>query len=192
MERTRKQCSTSARRDFRFRVGPQSVAKVHRHYKPSRYRLEPEEIAVKAPSSPRWQFSVRGMLLFTALVAGVLSFAVKLPDLFRFALIMAAIGSFIAAIMETANFATSERRPRLATFSWLAFGLFFTLFATLGGLTQIREFRAGFRDPVAMGILVVMSLCAVLCFYRATRAFLGRAASGHSPSRHSAGELDMK
>jgi hypothetical protein len=125
------------------------------------------------PAMSRWQFSVRGMLLFTALVAAVLSVAVKLPDVFRVALIVIAAVSLLAAIMWTANFATSDTRPRLATISWLAFAAFFSAFATIGFQVAYESMMAGYElDVVAAGIVAVMSVCASLCFYRGGRAFV--------------------
>jgi hypothetical protein len=125
------------------------------------------------PVISRWQFSVRALLLFTALVAAVLSVAVKLPDVFQVALIVIAAVSLFAAIMCTANFATSDMRPRLATISWLVFAAFFSTFAAIGFHVAYESTMSGYElDVVAAGIVAVMAVCASICFYRGGRSFV--------------------
>lgn len=135
--------------------------------------MSDEPSARSKPRRGRWQFSVRGLLFATALVAGVLAVAVQLPTLFQVALIVTSIGCFFAAVMWTANFATSDRRPLLAVVSWTLFGAFFSLYAVAVALLA-REYNDASVAPtwgfVLGGIAAVMAVCALVCFFRARRS----------------------
>jgi hypothetical protein len=134
--------------------------------------MSDEPSADPTAGKKRWQFSVRGLLLFTAVVAAVLSVAAQLPALFHVLLITASIGCFLAAAMWTANFATSETRPLLAACTWLVFGAFFSQYGATAALLvrEHRESQTPMWGFVVGGIAAVMAACALVCFYRAGRA----------------------
>jgi hypothetical protein len=117
----------------------------------------------------RWQFSTRSLLFLMAMVSAVLAFAVSLPDVFRYFLLVASVSLFVAALLQSANFLTSDRRPLLAMLAWSILGMFFALFAFLC-------FRAvlvlGMTDVIAIGLGLVMGSCCMVCGYRALRSFL--------------------
>ena len=70
----------------------------------------------------RWQFSLCALLVVTAVVAVVVSVAVRMPPLLR---LIAGVVCFLFVVIQALEFATSERRPTLAAFSWVLFGLLF-------------------------------------------------------------------
>lgn len=116
-----------------------------------------------------WQFSTRSLLFLMAVVSAVLAFAVSLPDAFRYVLIVASVSLFVAALLQSANFLTSERQPLLAMLAWLILGMFFALFA----LVCLRAVLVlGMTDVIAIGLGLVMSSCSLVCGYRAVRSFL--------------------
>jgi len=116
----------------------------------------------------RWQFSLRGLLFLMAAVSLVLAFAVSLPDIFKLILIIAAAVLFVIGLFQSANFATSERRPRLAALSWTVLGAFFALFALL----CVRGLMAHEAvDFVALVMACTMSACCAVCVFSAYRSF---------------------
>lgn len=118
-------------------------------------------------SERRWQFSVRGLLVLTAIVSFVLAFAVTLPIAFRWMLIVAAPVLILAAILTSANFATSESRPRLALISWSVLGAFFGLYAFAVACAVIQSGDGEVAGPLlGFSILVV---CFVACVVRGFR-----------------------
>jgi hypothetical protein len=122
----------------------------------------------------RWQFSTRGLLVLTAIVSFVLAFAVRLPTVFTVILLIAAPVLLLIAVFHTANFATSDRRPRIALLSWLMFATFFALYSSAilsAGLQNERGVSGG-----AIFGLSIMCLCCVICLLRAWQSFrlLGR------------------
>ena len=121
-------------------------------------------------NSSRWQFSIRGLLVLTAIVSLVLAFAVNLPDVFRIMLIVAAPVLVVAAVLQSANFATSDRRPRLSVLSWSVLGAFFAMYAV--ALFRLL-FQPGVDDDGGLFIgLGLMGGCFLICMYRAYRSYL--------------------
>ena len=59
----------------------------------------------------RWQFSLRALLVVTAVVAVVVSVAVRMPPVLR---LIAGVVCFLYVVIQALEFATSERRPILA------------------------------------------------------------------------------
>ena len=140
---------------------------------------------MESPPRRRWQFTIRGMLLFTAIVSSMLCFAVKLPLLFQITLVVIAIGCFLSAILWTANFATSDRRPWLAILSWSAFGSFFLFFAAAALLSTVNSLARGYGlDYMAAGLFGVMGICSVICGFGAVRAFAAAAQRAACRRRH--------
>jgi hypothetical protein len=121
-------------------------------------------------SASRWQFSTRSLLVLTAILSIVLAFAVKLPIAFRVALILAAPILLLIAILSVANFATSDRRPRLSIFSWLLLGMFFGLYAiAIARMVLIVGGRNAERwTYVTLGIAAA---CCLICAYRVWRSY---------------------
>jgi hypothetical protein len=119
---------------------------------------------------PRRQFSIRGLLVLTAIISAVLAFAVRLPDVFRVLLIIAVPVLLIVAIFQSANFATSDRRPRIALLSWIALGIFFTLLAI--GMFRMMVVAGGdlVTGPI-IGLCILIG-CAATCAVRAGRCYL--------------------
>jgi hypothetical protein len=114
-----------------------------------------------------------------------------MPFFFQLALVIAAITCFLVAVMWTANFATSDLRPRLAMASWIALGAFFSAFATLWFLVVYGSKAAGYElEPVDTGLVLVMAVCGLICFYRAGRAFVRacRFGTGRPLSPHDGAE----
>jgi hypothetical protein len=140
-----------------------------------------ERSTMKSTPTPHWQFSIRSMLLFTSAVAAVLAVAVRLPTFFQVALFVASIGCVLAAIFWTANAATADSRPRVAAVSWLAFGFYFSIYVVIvsGAVARDRSvvtenLRNGrdTNDIFLAASVGVMAACALVCFYRAMRAFV--------------------
>ena len=117
-----------------------------------------------------WQFSIRGILFLTAIVSGVLAFAVRMPTFFQALLISAVPILFIVGLLQGANFATSDRRPRMAIVAWSLLGLFFAFYtgALFWQLSQ-TEFDFHALPPFFLGISI-MGGSFVVCIFRAYRA----------------------
>jgi membrane protease YdiL (CAAX protease family) len=122
-------------------------------------------------SSKRWQFSTRSLLLLTAVVSAVLALAVSLPIWFQ-VMIWAAIPVLIVvALFQSANFLTSDRRPRLATLSWTMLAGFFGFYSA--AILSLYFARAPASDEVTSRIMFgVMATCSVICVIRACRSLL--------------------
>lgn len=127
----------------------------------------------------RWQFSVRSLLVLTAILSLVLAFAVNLPGLFKIMLIVAAPVLLIAAILQSANFATSDRRPRLAVLSWSLLGAFFAVYAV--AIIRLLVQAGGDRVDGPLLGLAIMAICCLACAYHAYRSFMLIGRSGHDP-----------
>jgi hypothetical protein len=126
----------------------------------------------------RWQFSTRSIFVLVAVLSAVLAFAVNLPEVFQGLLLMAVPICIVIAILQSANFATSDRRPRLATISWALLAVFFALFCR--GIWSLFINQAPASDDVASLILFgVMATCCAICAYRAWRSYMQ---SGRPPT----------
>ena len=133
-------------------------------------------------NSSRWQFSTRSLLVLTALVSVVLAFAVKMPAVFQVMLLLAALVLVVVAIFQTANFATSDNRPRLAVVAWLLLTSFFVIYCA--GIAMSLTLRAPTSvTPGWLSLFGVMATCAVLSVYRACRSFR-QIGCQHAPERH--------
>jgi hypothetical protein len=117
----------------------------------------------------RWQFSIRGLLIVTAFVSLVLAIAVRLPILFTVCLSVTAPTLLMIAVLQSANFATSERRPRLALIAWIMLAAFFALysFAILRASVLGENGVSGF----AIFGLAIMSLCLITCLSKAWQSY---------------------
>lgn len=117
----------------------------------------------------RCQFSTRSLLVLTAIVSVVLAVAVRMPAVFQVALMVAAPVLFVVAIFQSANFATSDRRPRLALVAWTALGSFFAIysFAIYWFGLQGQESVSAF----AVVLFCVMAGCCLICLAEAWRSF---------------------
>ncbi len=112
----------------------------------------------------RWQFSLRALLVVTAVVAVAVPVAVRMPPLLR---LIAGVVCFLFVVIQALEFATSERRPILAAFSWVLFGLLFVaigLFvgSIFGGALRMEE----------IAFLLLMGGCALICLFHAGKALL--------------------
>jgi len=116
----------------------------------------------------RWQFSIRSLLFLMAAVSLILAFAVTLPEIFKLLLIVAAAVLFVVGLLQSANFATSNRRPRLAVVSWSLLGLFFALLALLCLRVLVASETA---DVVMIFLSGTMSACCLVCVVNAFRSF---------------------
>jgi hypothetical protein len=118
----------------------------------------------------RWQFSIRGILFLTAIVSGVLAFAVRMPAFFQSLLIAAVPILFVVGLLQGANLATSDRRPRMAAVAWSTLGLFFAFYpgALVWQLFQI-EFDSRSLPPFLLSIGIVGGSF-LACVFRAYRA----------------------
>lgn len=121
-------------------------------------------------ATTRWQFSICGILFFTAIVSGVLAFAVRMPAFFQALLISAVPILFFVGLLQGANFATSDHRPRIAIVAWSLLGLFFAFYsgALFWQLFQV-EFDFHTLPPFLLGISIMGGSFAV-CVFRAYRA----------------------
>lgn len=129
----------------------------------------------------RRQFSIRGLLLLTAGVSLVLAFAVKLPVVFQLLLTVAAIVLVVVAVFSSANFATSERRPRLAMVAWLLLAVFFGAFDSMCIAASVRLLDESLV-VVPIVLCLVMTLCCLVCLYQAANSF--RKASGQRAAKN--------
>ena len=110
----------------------------------------------------RRQFTLRGLLLVTAVVAGALAVAVQLPPVILVVLV-------VVFVSCTAKFATSDRRPLVAAVSWTIFGGFFVAYA--GEL--VREVSHLTKPPPLFWVIVAfMGGCGLTCFYRAGKSLM--------------------
>jgi len=112
----------------------------------------------------RWQFSIRSLLVLTAVTSLVLAVAVRLPMFFRVALLISVPVLLVVAVLQSANFATSDRRPRFALLSWTSFAAFFVLFA-------LAIVRAGL-SYASLVALCLMLACSIACVVQARRSYL--------------------
>jgi hypothetical protein len=119
--------------------------------------------------SRRHQFTIRGLLLITALVSVVLAFAVRVPLAFQISLIVAAITLVVVMMLKSASFATSERRPRIAAISWTLLALFFALFSLIscGASIHLLDDRLVL---VPVFLCASMTGCCLVSVCQATRA----------------------
>jgi hypothetical protein len=134
----------------------------------------------------RWQFSTRHLLVLTAIVSVVLAIAVRIPTFFRVVLAFTAPVLIVVAILQSANFATSDRRPRVALAAWCALGSFFALYsyAILWlGLRSVRPVPGG-----AIVLFCVMAGCCATCIVQAWRSYklIGRSTAFVDSSREQA------
>jgi hypothetical protein len=134
----------------------------------------------------RWQFSTRHLLVLTAIVSVVLAIAVRMPTFFRVVLAFTAPVLIVVAILQSANFATSDRRPRVALAAWCALGSFFALYsyAILWlGLRSVRPVPGG-----AIVLFCVMAGCCATCIVQAWRSYklIGRSTAVADSSRKQA------
>ncbi len=137
--------------------------------------MSDEWSANPAPGKKRWQFSVRALLLVTAVVAGVLAVAAQSPTVFQVASFAIVFWCLLAGLRWVANRVPSHWQPLLTVVSWAAFGL---SFIALGGWMYYdwAEFDPLYRpdrpDPVQRILCLVMTTCALVCFYRAGGAIV--------------------
>lgn len=117
----------------------------------------------------RWRFSTRALLVVTAIVSAVLAVAVRLPTVFTVCLMIAAPTLLIIAVLQSANFATSDRRPRLALVAWMVLAAFFSLysFAILKMGVLGEDGVSGF----AVFGLAIMLLCLTTCLAQAWKSW---------------------
>jgi hypothetical protein len=114
----------------------------------------------------RLQFSVRALLLLTALVAVVLAVAVQLPLLFWVSVGIGAILLALQSLVWSVSFATSERRPRLAVISWMLFGGVFTGIGLLVW-SILQSNGAAAVDSRELAFYILMGVCTLVCLVRA-------------------------
>jgi hypothetical protein len=115
----------------------------------------------------KWQFSTRSLLLLTAVVSIILAVAVRLPDFFRIVLLSAAPVLVLIAIFQSANFATSDRRPLLASLSWALFAAFFGAFAFAIAYANLPLER----PEDVLGPIIPFGIMAGCCLVAARRAY---------------------
>ncbi len=122
-------------------------------------------------TSHRWQFSIRGLLFLTAILSAFLAFAVRMPAFFKVVLIAAVPICVVVGVLQGANFATSDRRPRMSLLAWSLLGLFFALYtlALFQTLFEIDD-RSHALPPTLLGISV-MGGSLVVCVFRAYRSY---------------------
>ena len=89
-----------------------------------------------------------------------------MPTFFRVVLAFTAPVLIVVAILQSANFATSDRRPRLAVLSWLALGLFFAFYCSVILQMAWQSESAGPLIPFA-----IMAACCATCLAQAWRSF---------------------
>jgi hypothetical protein len=130
----------------------------------------------------RWQFSTRHLLVLTAIVSVVLAVAVRMPVFFRVMLAFTAPVLIVVAVLQSASFATSDRRPRLAVLAWLALGLFFAFYCTMILILAWQHESVGPLFPFAF-----MASCCAICVAQAWRSLrlIGSKASAENATADS-------
>jgi CHASE2 domain-containing sensor protein len=119
----------------------------------------------------RRQFSLRGVMFLTAIVSAILAFAVRLPAIFQGMLIAAVPICIVVGLLHGANFATSDRRPRLSLIAWVVLGMFFALYS-VALFRVLFDINADINPlPPTLGICV-MGSCLAVCVYRTYRAYM--------------------
>ena len=116
-------------------------------------------------TNSRWQFSTRHLLVLTAIVSVVLSVAVRMPVFFRVVLAFTAPVLIVVAVLQSANFATSDRRPRLAVVVWLALGSFFAFYCA-----AILNAAWQYENVATLFPFAIMAACCATCFAQAWRS----------------------
>jgi hypothetical protein len=124
-------------------------------------------------NTSRWQFSIRGLLLLTALVSAALAVFVNVPGIVRVVLTTAAAVFVVIAVIQSANFATSDQRPLLAAISWALLAVFFAAFCA----AIVRPYLMNAESSDSPGGFVffsfaVMAACCLTCLFRAGRSLL--------------------
>lgn len=117
-------------------------------------------------TNSRWQFSTRHLLVLTALVSVVLSVAVRMPVFFRVVLAFTAPVLIVVAVLQSANFATSDRRPRLAVLVWLALASFFAFYCA-----AILNLAWQFESVGPLFPFAIMAACFATCLAQAWKSF---------------------
>src|SRR5262245_27935807 len=120
-------------------------------------------------NNSRWQFSVRFLLVLTAILSFVLAFAVKLPDVFQILLVLFGPVLLLAAMLKSANFLTSERRPLLSAISWSMLAAFFGVYV-LGLVRLLFLPWPGDAYGLLLGI-AIMVICFLACAIRTYRSY---------------------
>jgi hypothetical protein len=120
----------------------------------------------------RWRFSMRSLLLLMALLSVILAVAVNVPELVKIVLLIAAPVLVVIAILQSANYATSDHRPRLATFSWTLLAVFFVLFSALFLRVHLANALLSEDGTGWLWIFAVMVVCGFVSMYRACRSFM--------------------
>lgn len=134
-----------------------------------------------------WQFTLRQLLLVTALISVLLLIFVKYPILLKIALVFSLPAVFVIALFHAANIVTSESHPHLSLFSWSAFAAYFWAYsieawrATQNGQGVIRSAR---------DLIWVMVACGAICVYKALRAAFRLSRLRRSAVVESHGPLD--
>ena len=118
-------------------------------------------------TKPRWQYSLRTLLAVMAVVAVVVTVAVRVPPVFR---VISGVVLFLLAVIQALEFATSERRPLLAAFSWLLFGLTFLSIGLLVWSSALFFGGELWKEEIAF--LMLMSGCSLICLFQAGKALL--------------------
>jgi len=122
-------------------------------------------------SGKRWQFSTRSLLLLTAIVSAILALAVSLPIWFQAMIWVAIPVLIVVALFQSANFLTSDRRPRLAILSWTMLAGFFGFYSA--AILSLYFARTPASDEITSRIMFgVMATCSVICVIRALRSLL--------------------
>jgi hypothetical protein len=137
-------------------------------------------------SSKRWQFSTRSLLLLTAIVSAILALAVSLPVWFQVMMGVAIPVLIVVALFQSANFLTSDRRPRLAMLSWTMLAGFFGFYSA--AILSLYYARAPESDEITSRIMFgVMATCSVICVIRACRSLLHLLSARTSVTRGDSG-----
>jgi hypothetical protein len=120
----------------------------------------------------RWQFSLRALLIAMTLVSIVLAVAVKQPLLFWIAVVATSAALGLQGIAWIMTFATSRRRPLIATVAWFLFGVFFVLMAAVFATALYSHVGEEPASPVWIAGLLVPGACALRCFYESVRMLI--------------------
>jgi len=120
----------------------------------------------------RLQFTVRQLLVVTAVVSVVLLFAVKwLPAFLVVSFWLAYIAGFVGAM-----YVTSAERPRIAVYAWVVLGALLVTVAVVS--FRFNTTAASVANGVAPGawwmslaVSVVIGCFGLFAFYRALQAY---------------------
>jgi hypothetical protein len=128
----------------------------------------------------RWQFSLRTLLLITAIVSAVLAVAVRIPEIVVLSAVVAAFGFFVVeGPRGMLRLLVSERHPRWSAVLWMVFGtLLLAAAVALGGRLAFGPVQS---ETWKICLVAALYCCLSMFCYRTALRTIRRTGSQDSP-----------